>query len=216
MDGIRIEVTGNIAKVVDKPGKITSGTVGLPIEFTFDSHWDGLKKLFVFRSGKVVKTVENAATVPWEVLVRPGFWLSVGVYGTNEEGTEVIPTIWANVCPIQDGVDPDGDPAADPTAPLWLAAQDHINNVGNPHQVTASQVGAVTHKELEDALAGLEITGGAIPPLYVTVSFDPNWNANVANYDPYSIKEYSESGGNVYLQIGDAYFALFYSQCEYH
>ena len=118
MDGIKIEVTGNIARVTEKPARITSGTVGLPVKFTFDSQWNGLHRVAVFRAGCVSKTLDSPKagdTVPWEVLVKPNEWLSVGVYGTNEEGTEVIPTIWANVSPIQVGVSLDGDPSADPT-----------------------------------------------------------------------------------------------------
>ena len=122
MDGIRIEVTGNIARVIEKPSRITSGTVGLPIEFSFDSQWDGLRKVAVFRAGHTTMCVDNpkaGTTVPWEVLVKPNVWLSIGVYGTNTEGTVVIPTIWANVCVIQVGVNPDSDPSTDPTLPIW-------------------------------------------------------------------------------------------------
>lgn len=123
MDGIKIEVTGNIARVTEKPSRITSGTVGLPIEFTFDSAWNGLRKVAVFKAGSVTKTVENPEakdlTVPWEVLEKPNVWLSIGAYGVNTEGTVAIPTIWANVCVVHLGVDPDGDPTTDPTLPIW-------------------------------------------------------------------------------------------------
>lgn len=122
MDGIKIEVTGNIARVIEKPSRITSGTVGLPVEFTFDSQWDGLKKVAVFRGGNIVKTVDNpeeGTTVPWEVLETPNVFLSVGVYGTNDDGTVVIPTMWANVRVISVGANPDGDPSTDPTLPFW-------------------------------------------------------------------------------------------------
>ena len=51
MNGIHIAVTGNMAKVTEKPGKITSGTVGLPVEFSFDSQWDDLRKIAVFQAG---------------------------------------------------------------------------------------------------------------------------------------------------------------------
>ena len=57
--------------------------------------------------------------IPWEVLEKPNVWLSVGVYGTNTDGTLVIPTIWANVCIIRAGATADGDPSADPTPPVW-------------------------------------------------------------------------------------------------
>ena len=141
MDGIKIEVTGNIARVIDKPSKITSGTVGLPVEFTFDSQWESLRKIIVFRAGHIIKSVENPTTVPWEVLEKPGVWLSVGVYGTNADGTEVIPTTWANVCPIYIGVDPDGDPTTDPTLPIW---QTMMNYFASLVTKPASKIGSVT------------------------------------------------------------------------
>ena len=141
MDGIKVEVTGNIARIVERPEKITSGTVGLPIEFAFDSQWDGLRKITVFRAGHTIKSVENPKTVPWELLDRPGVWLSVGVYGTNADGSVVIPTTWANVSPIQIGVDPDGDPTTDPTLPIW---QTMMNYIASLVTKPASKIAEVT------------------------------------------------------------------------
>lgn len=132
MDGIKIEVTGNIARVTEKPAKITSGTVGLPIEFSFDSEWEYLRKLVVFRAGDVVKTVELSGkenTVPWEVLEKPGVWLSIGVYGSKSDATVVIPTIWANVSVIHLGVDPDGDPSTVPTPSMWQTIMEYIESL---------------------------------------------------------------------------------------
>lgn len=129
MEGIKIDVTGNIARVIEKPSRITSGTVGLPVEFSFDSDWEGLRKVAVFRGGDTIKTVDNpeaGTTVPWEVLVKPDAWLSVGVYGTNTDGTVVIPTIWANVSVIRVGVNPDGDPSTDPTLPIWQTMMNYF------------------------------------------------------------------------------------------
>ena len=133
MDGIKIEVIGNIARVTDRPQRITSGTVGLPVEFTFDSQWDGLSKTAVFRVGhtkKIVERLETEAIVPWELLQKPGAWLSIGVYGWNEDGTITIPTIWANVSAIQKGADPEGDSVStDPTLPVWQKMMDEVNYI---------------------------------------------------------------------------------------
>ena len=136
MDGIKIEVTGNIARVIEKPLRITSGTVGLPIEFTFDSQWDGLRKVAVFRScgiTKIVDSPELGCTVPWEVVARPDAWLSVGVYGTNADGSIAIPTIWANVSAVQAGVDPDGDTS--------LQAENKLDNLFQDTDTTLTVVG---------------------------------------------------------------------------
>lgn len=140
MDGIKIEVTGNIARVIEKPQTITSGTVGMTAEFTFDSAWDGLGKTAVFMAcgeKRIVPVVDGEVVVPWEVLEKPKVWLSVGVYGTNTDGSLVIPTIWANVCVIRAGATAEGDPSADPTPPVWdqlnaeiEALKDAIENGG--------------------------------------------------------------------------------------
>ena len=104
MESIKISVTGNICNVTSKPSHITEGTVGLPVEFTFDSSWDGLCKTAVFMAGKmrmVVDSVNNVAIVPWEILRIPGFQLNVGVYGINVEGTTEISSTWVHAGAIQ-------------------------------------------------------------------------------------------------------------------
>ena len=122
MNGICIAVTGNIARVTRHPGKITSGTVGLPVEFSFDKQWEGLRKIAVFQAGFTIRAVDEPDTgtvVPWEVLTDPGAWLYIGVYGISTDGTVVIPTIWVSVGAIEQGVKPDGDPSTEPTLPIW-------------------------------------------------------------------------------------------------
>ena len=132
MDGIKIEVTGNVAKVVVRPSRLTAGTVGLPVEFSFDSQWEGLIKTAVFRAGNVSKNRENLVTkttVPWEVLEKHGLALEIGVYGVNTDGTVAIPTIWANVGVIRDGVSISKDMSIDSTLPVWKQISNAIGNL---------------------------------------------------------------------------------------
>ena len=132
MEGIKIEVTGNIARVTEKPSKITAGTVGLPTEFAFDSQWDGLKKMAVFRTGHFsipVEITEPNTIVPWEVLEHPKGRLSIGVHGVNEDGSIAIPTIWANVGVIHAGAIPEGGSPADPTPPAWKRIEDEMRSL---------------------------------------------------------------------------------------
>lgn len=135
MEGIKIEVTGNTAMVAERPKRITAGTVGLPVEFTFDSVWDGLDKTAVFKAGDrcmVQLRLETETVVPWEILTQEGMWLSIGTYGTNKDGSVAIPTTWANVCPIIASAQPEGDPSADPTLPVY---QKLMNETGNPDEL---------------------------------------------------------------------------------
>lgn len=132
MYGIKIEVTGNIARVIDKPSRITSGTVGLPVEFTFDSQWDDFNKVAVFQAGDLTMSVDMPAAeaaVPWEVLVKPGARLCIGVYGTNSDGSVAIPTIWANVGAIHVGVNPDEDPSIKATQPIWKTMMAYFESI---------------------------------------------------------------------------------------
>lgn len=131
MDTIKIEVTGNIAKITEKPNRITAGTVGLPVEFTFDSTWDNLCKTAVFLAGEkrmVDDSIEHTAIVPWEVLQKPGFHLNVGVYGVDLEGNTAMTTTWANAGIIHNSANPNEDPLMNPTLPVW---QRLLNTVGN-------------------------------------------------------------------------------------
>ena len=131
MESIKVEVTGNIARVIERPARITAGTVGLPVEFSFDGPWEGLDKTAVFQAGRecrIIDSLEAEAVVPWEVLAKPGAWLSIGVYGTNKDGSYAIPTTWANVCAITVSAQPEGDPSADPSLPIY---QKLLNDVGN-------------------------------------------------------------------------------------
>ena len=146
MEKIKLRVTGNQIEVTQRPAVITAGTVGLAVEFSFDSQWEKLAKTAVFKAGdKVVATMpeKDTCSVPWEVLEKPNVWLHIGVYGANGDGTAVIPTLWAKVAVIHTGADPEGDPALEPTAPVWQAVLSRLE------EVTAEGVGAATREEMD-------------------------------------------------------------------
>lgn len=143
MDGIKIKVDGTVVRVVKRPPIITSGTVGMPIEFEFDEQWDNLWKLAVFQAGSIVKTIEigdDGLVVPWEVLEKPCMILNIGVYGTNAEGNIVIPSVWANVCPIINGVDPEGDHTTEPTQSMWQMMLEYIKELATKPALRVDKV----------------------------------------------------------------------------
>ena len=130
MKSIKIKVSNNIAQVTEKPKRIVAGTVGLPVEFTFDSVWDGLIKTAVFSCEEQkfsVHGIDSTTTVPWEVLQRPGLRLMIGVYGESEDGTEAIPTVWANVDVIRDGANHIPRPSKPGSAPVWQKLKNQID-----------------------------------------------------------------------------------------
>ena len=209
MDGIKIDVTGNIAKVTEKPRRITSGTIGLPVEFTFDDQWDGLSKKAVFRTGHFIIVCdlnEEENTVPWEVLVFPNMWLSIGVYGVNEGGTISIPTIWVNVAVIQPGTVPDGASPAEPTPPVWQRIEDEVNRIGgvvddvnNKYDGTQENV-----EKLNDRVSDLEKNGtGGVAPMIVTLDDATGKASHTAAEIFYNFEKYNFSVilGREYIPI---------------
>lgn len=131
MKSIKITVTDCLASVPETLC-VVSGTVGLPVEFSFDDAWAGLNKTAVFRAnGKTmdVLNVTSFATVPWELLKTPGCRLWAGVYGTNPDGSLQIPTVWADLGVIQPGADPSGDESADPSLPVWEQMRGELGEI---------------------------------------------------------------------------------------
>lgn len=123
---------------------IVSGAVNVVyLRFAFSKNWDGLEKTVVFRAGQ--KTVsllleQDICPIPWEVLETSGVTLSVGVYG-NQNGVQVLPTIWASLGVVQEGAKP-GEDSHPPTPDLWeqqlAAKQDKLK--GKPGQVVGFDI----------------------------------------------------------------------------
>ena len=130
---IQITCKGNSA-ICTRTERLTSGMVGLQCEFVFDGAWDGLARTAVFWAGNEKRDVllqGAVCTVPWEVLKTAGYQLVIGVYGTNAEGTLVIPTVYAMCGGIASGADPSGDTETDPTLPIWAQIQALIGDLAD-------------------------------------------------------------------------------------
>lgn len=129
MKPIKILVS-NTDAIATEVFPIVVGTVGLQVEFMYDSFWDDLQKTAVFRAnGKTydVLNIDDCAVIPWELLQRAGDRLLVGVYGTNTDGSLQIPTVWVDLGLIVPGADPSGDESADPTFPVWEQILREVN-----------------------------------------------------------------------------------------
>lgn len=106
---IKVTVRGRRATAVsDEP--ITTGSVGIPVRFGFDSAWEGLSKVAVFRNplGEALPDmmiVDGECTVPLEALLLPNEMLLIGIYGTDGENV-VIPTIYAVAGRVLAGAEP--------------------------------------------------------------------------------------------------------------
>lgn len=121
MEKIQIQISGATISAAEIP-ILTSGMVGVSVVFTFSEEWENLKKTAVFSAGGLTLdklNLETETTIPWEIMKRAGSMLKLGVYGTNQDGTVAIPTLWVELGEIQPGADPSGAEGADPTLPVW-------------------------------------------------------------------------------------------------
>ena len=125
MSNIHITVSAADAAVT-VPATLTCGMVGAAVTFTFSgTAWADLTKVAVFRAGGVQREVAqadwngDACPIPWECLQAAGEHLLVGVYGTDSDGTVILPTVYADCGWIQPGASLSGETAADPTAPVY-------------------------------------------------------------------------------------------------
>lgn len=121
---------------------ITTGSVGIPVEVQLSSDFSGLQKIVAFSNGSLRADVilsdgQNRIECPPGVLLRTG-QLWIGVYAAREDGTIVIPTVWARVGKIETGVKPSGVEPAEP-APSWVA---QVQETANEAMETANGVEA--------------------------------------------------------------------------
>lgn len=166
---IQITCKGNSA-ICTRTERLTSGMVGLQCEFVFDGAWDGLARTAVFWAGNEKRDVlltGAVCTVPWEVLKTAGYQLVIGVYGTNAEGTLVIPTVYAMCGGIASGADPSGDESTDPTLPVWGQMQGMIGNLTDLATASKDNLVAAINEAAKSGGGG---SGGASIELDTTLT----------------------------------------------
>lgn len=118
---------------------VTSGAVNVfLVQFEFNDDWNELDRTAVFQAGddkvSVVLDDTNQCQIPWEVLENPRRTLEVGVYGTKD-GKIVLPTIWASLGTIKEGVSLGGN--SQPPTPDTYS---QILNIANEAKKIAQSV----------------------------------------------------------------------------
>lgn len=101
---------------------LTSGMVNTAaVHFEFSPDWEGMTRKAVFKAGAESRTVlldeSGQCSIPWEVLTAHGQPLMAGVFGTLDE--TALPSIWASLGTILEGVPGDGPGTQPPTPDLW-------------------------------------------------------------------------------------------------
>lgn len=142
---------------------VTSGSVNVyGVSFEFSEDWAGLNKTAVFQAGCASREVllgsSGACVVPWEVLRVPGYQLKAGVYG-KQGGEVVLPTVWADLGVILEGVPAGGSPP--PSPELW---EQELARKGDGLGYTEEgELGLYSGDKL---LSSVPVSGGGGGPLY--------------------------------------------------
>lgn len=131
MEIAKIKIDGVTARVQYcclVPAGLVGGTV--TVEYS-DPQWGGLTKTAVFKGNCVKDVVTNECVIriPHETVAVPGENLQVGFYGTDSNGTLVIPTLWADLGVIQAAADPSDDVSTDPTLPVYTQLAQQIESL---------------------------------------------------------------------------------------
>ena len=152
MTHINIKISKAVA-TAEKDGIITTGMVGVPVSFMFDSWWDGLTVTAVFKgSGAPISVPLLGATetvVPWEVLKRPSTLLRIGAEGRLPDGTLVIPTTWATVGIVMSGANATDDLANPPTPTAFDRIMSQIGNMNDLATEDKSSLVAAVNEAME-------------------------------------------------------------------
>lgn len=136
---------------------MTSGSVNVyRARFEFSGDWEGLTRKAVFKAGSRCRTVlldeGGGCVVPWEVLASHGQPLMAGVFGSRDE--TALPTTWASLGIILEGVPGDGPGTQPPTPEAWEQAL-----AGKGDKLAYDGLN-LSLKSGEKVLSAVEVAGG--------------------------------------------------------
>lgn len=188
-----IQITADTRRaVVTNKELLTVGSAGIQVEFTLSEDWSALSKLAVFRVGDdgtkvdVVLGESLTCVVPPEVLTEEGEVLFIGVYGTNGQGTVIIPTVWASAGVVKPGTEPETPASAEPTPEIWA----QILGVANDAEQTAA-----------DAMSIVEDVVNHTP--IIQDGYWYFWNEDAQEYQSTGIKAEGEDGTSPTITVVD-------------
>lgn len=119
---MRVTVNKNNAWC-EKRDLLTTGSVGVLVELDFSDDWDGLQAFAVFESynrSAAAPVTGETVLIPPEMFDVPFVHLMIGLYGVAEDGSVVIPTVYADLGEIRKGANLTGaDNVSPPTAVLY-------------------------------------------------------------------------------------------------
>lgn len=144
---------------------VTTGSVNVyDVEFTFSRDWEDLTATAVFRVGKetpfaIILGEDGRCVIPWELLDRDSARkdLYAGVCGVKD-GNTVLPTVWAKLVTIEEGVSTCC--AATPRPPTPNAYEQVLAQLKNKADGLEYQDGHLHLKAGEAVLSDVPIPSG--------------------------------------------------------
>ena len=125
---MKISVIGERCAIVDGQVFVADAKKVYPVEFTFDSSWDGYTATAVFESAGSDPVsqllVDGKCLVPWEVLT-PNVRFRVGVFGVKDDIER--PTIWTNYIPVAPGTGDAPEAQPDPNPGMYTQMLQLLN-----------------------------------------------------------------------------------------
>lgn len=152
----RVNITKNRAITTERE-LLTHGQVGAKVQFTFSNDWADLKKTAVFKCcGKAIDVLEEQWETNYTVVIPPemtqdiGTMVRVGVYGRNDSGKRVTPTVYTNLSLVAEAADPSGDTSTDQSLPVYSQLQIELDEVKNNLKNTAAKAVQVVPQNFSD------------------------------------------------------------------
>ena len=178
---LTFEFTGVDGRMTESE-TLTSGMVGKTVQILFDESWNRLTKTVVFRCDGICRTADGSlspVTIPEDVLARPFRKLHVGVFGTDEAGTLVIPTVMAEGPMIRYGANPTEDSTAE-DLPMLQRFQAQIGNLADLETDAKENLVAAINEINSLGGSGLsETAAGLLIEILRHGVFETNQRANI-------------------------------------
>lgn len=111
---------------------LAAGMVGKQVQFRFSEDWAALRKVAVYRAGSTTAStvdVQETDTIPPQVLQEPLQRLYVGIYGINEDGSVVTPTVFVEGPFIHISATLADDPDFDPENTFWIRLEEAMGEL---------------------------------------------------------------------------------------
>lgn len=130
---MEVKITGAEAVLTERD-TLTSGMIGKTVKLLFSEEWDGLGCMAVFRAGEetrcgLLSEDRTEVVIPHEVLQQPERKLFMGVYGADETGAAVLPTVWCELGTVRPGTDPSADASVAATPDAWAQMLGYIKTL---------------------------------------------------------------------------------------